>query len=415
MLDKTLQHKKYLDPEIRDICREQNVATLKARLVKKITEKEKMIFEDLSFLLNLTRHRTMSELDLIDRVLCIISMYFIPKVYKFIFSEFLPSLMKDASSFDYDSMLIKIQKVVGKLLTHFCGSAANYDNLHPAPTDDTVMKLKSNLLLSIYKDRQYYVGDGHMFKALIEDSYRTGRTLCVTSPSLHYEGLHAINLERECIKCVNQIARFLQKFMPVFFIKVKRIENIMMFFESIFRLEQTSVRKISLSSFCEINLSFLQFWSIWEFYTVSEYSHEMFAELNRRLKERYLMFNINYFSWNIYTSDCYKEYNDTESMEKIIRNLNELYFIHAKIVELVDESVYKLVEGDRSFIYNRVFECQSFQGASCQVMLSRLHSPFTVKRQRHLLANNSRTANSCIPFLNVRETYLDCPACRTEQ
>ena len=415
--NKTHQHKKYLDPEIKKICKDQNTATIKARLDKKIIEKEKMIFEDLSFLLNLTRHRTMSELDLIDRVLSIVAMYFIPAVYKFLFSEFLPSLMKDSSSFDYDSMLIKIQKVVVKLLSNFDGSASNYDNLHPSSIDDTVMKLKSNLLLSVYRDRQYYVGDGHMLKTLIENSYRTGRTLCVTSPSLHYAGLHAINLEKDCIKCVNHVARFLQKFMPVFFIKVKRIENIMMFFESIFRLEQSSVRKISLSSFCEINLSFLQFWSIWQFSAISQFEDMNFAMLNKSLKQKYLIFNINYFSWNIYTSDCYKEYNHTESLEKIIRNLNELYYIHAKIVQLVDESIEKISNDDGSLVYDRPFEYQSSLGNICQVVISRTISPFTIKRQRHMLAHNCGTANSCIAYLNVEMINLDSsdPDARTRK
>lgn len=387
---------------------------VKAKLEKKISEKEKMVFEMISFLVNLTRQRDMAEMDLIDRIFTIITMYYIPNVYKYVFMEFIPSLMKDAKTFDYDSLLVIIQKILYKLISHFTNSCTNYSNLHPPFYESTVLKLVSNLFTSIYKDKQQFVGDGSMMKELLSNDYRQSRTLAVSSPSLHLDGMHTTNLELECITCIHYIALFLEQFMPVFFIKVNRMENILMLFEIIFRLDFNAVRRMNLNIFCEINLSFLQFWSIWEIYTLPYLAKEETTETNRRLRDHFISFNLHYFSWSIYTTDCYKEYNTIDSTEKILTSLNGLYFIHSRILTLTDDPYTKPLSHKKRLVYGKSFDHQSALGRQVEVMVSPKYTSFSIRKVSGLLAHNSKSSNCSPPFLNVVFDDLDHTYCRSD-
>lgn len=410
----TTRHKKNFDPEIKQICRESTSSVLKQKLAKKKTEKEKMVIEMISFLVNLTRQRTKGEMDLIDRIFTIISMYFIPSVYKYLFMEYIPSLMKDAKSFNYDSLLIMIQKILNKLISHFSNSFSNYSNLYPPFIDNSVLKLKSNLFSSIYKERQQFVGDGSMMKDIINSNFRQNRSVHITSPSLHLNGIYTTNMEIECISCIHYIARFLQQFMPVFFIKVDRIENILMIFEIIFRLEFNAIRRMTLNIFCEINLSFLQFWEIWEFYSLPKHANEEFYHMNQRLKTQYLIFNLHYFSWSIYTSDCYKEYNTIDSIEKILTNLKGLYFIHNKIIKFDETSQERPLSKGNYLTYGKTFVQDSVLGNKVEVMISRHNNSFSIKKVKGLLAHNSKSGNCSPPFFNVSFGESDLPSGQEE-
>jgi hypothetical protein len=366
-----------------------------------------MVFEMISFLVNLTRQRSMTEMDLVDRIFTIISMYYIPTVYKYLFSEFIPSLMKDASTFDYDSLLIIIQKLLNKLISHFTSSSTNYSNLYPPFNEATVLKLNSSLFSTIYRERHQFVGDGSMMKDLIVNSFSQSRTIALTSPSMHFFGLYTTNLELECITCIHYVARFLQQFMPVFFIKVNRMENIIMLFEIIFRLDFNTVRRMNLHIFCEINLSFLQFWSIWEIYTLPYLAKEEISDINKRFREHFISFNLHYFSWSIYTTDCYKEYNTIESIEKILTNLNGLYFIHSKVVNFADDPHAKLLTHDKTLVYGKTFFQDSLLGHNVEVMISSKHTSFTVKKITSVLAHNSKSINCFSPYFNVALFHPD--------
>ena len=393
-------HKKLISRDIKEAVREP-IHVMKTKIDRIIEEKERRIFEDMSFLLNVSRHKNLSEMDLIDRVIIICSMYCLPSVYRYFFSEFIPSLMKDAKSFNYDSLLIKIQKLISKLVIHFEGGGLNYQNLYQRPeAEESILTLGTKLFSTIYSEKQQFIGDGHMMSTLIDGSFRLSRTVSVVSPSIMLEGLHTRKLEEECLRCIHYIARFLQKFMPVFFIKVRKIENILMFFENIFRLEFGSVRKISLGTFCEINLSFLQFWAILELYSLGVNSSFIF-ELMRNLRERYFSFNLNYFSCSVYSFDCYKEYNEVESIERILRHLDDLYFIHTKIVTFADDPNTRLMHKNSQFIYGQAFMLTGRLGPDFEVYVSKKPNGFTVDKVFSLLGQNQPGGASQQIFLNI--------------
>lgn len=378
-----------MDPEIKEIMKETSLEKKKSKLDLLIVRKEKKIFEELSLLLNAVRNKKMSEMDLIDRVLLVCSMYFLPSIYKYLFTEFLPSLMKDSNSYNYDSLLIRLQRLVSKLTVPFNSSTIAYENLYLTKNDSSIMKLQSKLFSTIFSGKPKHTGDGYMLHELMEDNYKLSQSILSPSPSIFFSGLHSIKLESQAMKCIHYISSFMEKFLPVFFIKVSQLDNILVFFEMIFKLDQNSIRKITLHTFCQVNLSFLQFWSILRLQSDTT-GTPYIQNLMKTIFERYLSFNVNYFSWTIFTSDCYKEYNNEDSMERIITDLKSLYFIHSNI-----KSFYKTPESHPydmekvSNIYGVTFKKISYFSSNIEVAINKVRSNLSLRKISNVLNNNS--------------------------
>lgn len=409
-------------------------------------------------MLNLSRSKEISELDLLDRIVNICSQYFLPSIFKYLLSQFVPALMRDEEGFSYDSLLIKLQRLVKALVNQFNGTLQGFQALNEthnsrAPTSgkesspadtgshnqknlqpeesSSIMVIRSQLFSSIYKmsscppdsegpnstnNEPSKPPSGSYIPSLIEGNCRLASSSSVISPSDLFDHLYALKLEKDGIDCINHVASFLQKFMPVFFIKIRRTENLLIFFKVIFKLDYRAVRKIDLSAFCELNLSFLQFWSILVL-KIGTKSHPHVTDLMSTMKSKFFSFLAHYFAYGISTDDCYKEFNEIDSMEEVIKNITSLYDIHQAITSFnqtagkyssSSENLQTLnTETEHDYTYWRTFKKSSNTDPSIDCYTKRYKTPMTVSKISSLLGMNQVGLNSQNCYLQLTP-FLTC-------
>lgn len=101
---------------------------------------------------------------------------------------------------------------------------------------------------------------------------------------------------------------------------------------------------MSLNTFCRFNLAYLDLWQIFNKVELDPDEDDWFAETPDpdasqyskgdnaeegsqklvHLLGKYLQFNIDYFSWNIYTFDCEKNHFKQKDVKNVTNNIKSL-------------------------------------------------------------------------------------------
>lgn len=348
----------------------------------------------------MTKHQHIGEMEMMDRVLEILSMYRLPSIFKYVFSKFIPMLMKDSKHFYYDGFLLILQTVLRKLVHIFDAPSLKYDNLYSADKQETsINTVETSLLGTVFKERHPQSGQGNYLPRLIEGSYKLNKAIDTVSPSLTFQFIYSTAIEKTNLDCLDEVISFIHKMLPVMFIKTNKIENILVLFEMILKIGYDCVRKMSLSAFCEFNLSFLECWSVLEIY-VNPTSDKVSAEKMKNLKKKYIVFNLDYFSWTLSTFDCFKELNDIPNIETVLQNLKDLYFIRSRILTLSED--FSRVEKDKHrFIYGRLFPVEGYFLKPYQVCIKKYCSSFTLRHLNETIGLVAGRRGPIRLFLNV--------------
>jgi hypothetical protein len=204
-------------------------------------------------------------------------------------------LMKDSKHFYYDGFLSLLQTVLRKLVHCFEAPSLRYDNLYSSDIREaSINTVQTSLLETIFKDRHQLVGQGGHLAKLIEGCFKLNKAIDTTSPSLTFQFIYSTCIEKANLDCLDEVISFIHKMLPVMFIKTNKIENILVLFEMILKIGYDCVRKMSLSAFCEFNLSFLECWSVLEIY-VNPSADKVSAEKMKNLKKKYIALQLGLF------------------------------------------------------------------------------------------------------------------------
>jgi hypothetical protein len=91
-------------------------------------------------------------------------------------------------------------------------------------------------------------------------------------------------------------------------------------------------------------------------------------------------------------------------MEKIIRNLNDLYFIHSKIVTLAEDPTARIISPETLLIYGQSFSHSSYLSPDMEVFVGKSRTPFSLSKTLKLLGNNRPGGAAHSIYLSVLST-----------
>lgn len=357
------------------------------------------IYEDLSFLMNLIHNKKISSISLLDKVLEIVSMYRVPKLYQHFFEDFLPNQMRVAA-FKVDNLLILLRRIISNLNRDF--SSTSYENLYNTNwSDGNIFTVKTKLFSKIYQN--YF-----LFQNLKEDchSIETSSKLkdCIScvSPSMQLKYLMVYKLEPSNSKCLDYFVDFIHKMLPVAFMMGKKMTLLISVFKLMMSIEQKSVSKINIDSYCKFNLSFLDMWRIVQ---KTKHRHSDLVDFHiNRVIEKFYFFNVNYFAWTKYSSDLNKESYLISKITKVETLVKELSLIHQEITHL-----YNTLEIDtikRKIIYGRYSRDKKVFSDFKKVYLAKFSNAYSVRRVVGILGFGDKQLDSRPFFINV-SPYFD--------
>jgi hypothetical protein len=260
------------------------ILTYKCRELE--TECLKRIYEKLSYLLNLTQSQKMDPIMLLNHILEICRMYKVPSLYKYLFRTTLPNVMR-LNVCGTDSILTLLYKVANSLTDNL--KSQTFMNLFSRDVhENNIFHVNSDLFSTIYEDAFDfdYKKDKPLnrsnrvctLKNFTDNNTYLSEVLQITSPSTFYKFPFTYKLEGSVSKCLDFFVECLHNFLPFLVLMTKDLDVIIVLFRMLLDIDQDSVKKLSLNTFCRFNLAYLDLWQIFNKVELDPDEDDWFAE-----------------------------------------------------------------------------------------------------------------------------------------
>ena len=283
---------------------------------------QKQINDDFSFFLNLVHCKRISNLELLDTIVEIVSMYRVSIIYEYFFVDFLPNFIRN-TGIGIASVLTILCKMTHCITSDLSGSTM--PNIYARKlSKQNIIEVNSPLFEEIYTHSPVIMKREPFEKASYA-SFKLRSIITSFSPSQILKYPFVYKLESEITHSIDYIFNFFKKMLPIFIMLENKPISIIETLKSLMNVTIESTHKFSLETFCKFNLTILGFITSLK-RTQKPEKRQIHHDLDL-LVRKLIFFNIDYFGRSIYSKGRGPEnfHISLNSVESSLRNLSRIY------------------------------------------------------------------------------------------